>query len=173
MLAARRNTSLSEDVPHPWHLKTCKRIPLGFTTRRGNWTRWAVRGPDFWSPDNGPALPALDSRAGPLNRTVYSQSFRLYEMNSLIWPDALLALQLSSRLMSTWPRINTGERGCKTVTAVFGWVGVKCLTDEIEDKGNVEFFWLQINRAGVWGICTVLFTQATWEQWGPPQSSHW
>lgn len=41
------------------------------------------------------------------------------------------------------------ERGCKTVTALFWWVGVIFLTDEIEDKGYVEFFWLQINRAGV------------------------
>ena len=41
------------------------------------------------------------------------------------------------------------ERRCKTAPAVFRWVEVTFLTDEIEDKGNVEFFWLQINRAGV------------------------
>lgn len=41
------------------------------------------------------------------------------------------------------------QGGCETVVAVFWWVGVRFLTDEIEDKGNVGFFRLQLNRAGV------------------------
>ncbi len=41
------------------------------------------------------------------------------------------------------------ERNGETVAAVFWWMGLTFLTDEIEDKANVEYFWLQINRAGV------------------------
>lgn len=152
MLAQRCNMSLSEDVPHPWHLKTCKWIPLGFCNNMGKLNQWGGSG--FRPPDNSSAL------LGPVNHTVYSPPFPLLK-NSLVWPDALLALGLRNRLMSTWHRINMLERGGKTVTAVFWRVGVTFLTDEIENKGNIEFFWLQINRAGVWGICTVLFTQAT------------
>lgn len=160
-------TQGSEDSPHPWHLKTCNWIPLDFATRWGNWA-----GEQFGIQTSDPLIMVLLCQSSTPEPYLWIKLYILNHFNSFR-PDALLALWLSSHLMSTWPRINIEESCCVTVTTVLWWVGVTFLTDEIEYKGNIEFFWLQINRAGVWGICTVLFTQATWEQWGPLQSSHW
>lgn len=77
------------------------------------------------------------------------------------WCSADVAIAVCSHLKSIWLRINTAN---ETVTALCRWAGVTFLTDETEDRGKVEPFWLQINKAWVWSVCTVLFTQPTWEQ---------